>query len=237
VHYPEFSLLYEIQYPELSSPATSQRTDQDRTARARIRDAAIARFAADGIAATQLKGIAADVAVSPALVIHHFGSKEGLRAACDEYVVEAIRTRKREAMANDRRFDPLQAIRQLQYGPPLQRYLARTLADGSPHVASLIDELVEDAVEYTAEGVKNGLLKPADDLRARVVALTMWSLGSLMLHEHVERLLGIDILDNEAGWAAWMMPAMEILAKGAIEEPLYEQWRGAIQALASKHEA
>ena len=43
--------------------------DPDRTARARIRDAAITRFAQDGIAATSLRSIAEDVGVSPPLRI------------------------------------------------------------------------------------------------------------------------------------------------------------------------
>jgi hypothetical protein len=33
-----------------------------------------------------------DAAVSPALVVHHFGSKDGLRQASDEYVLDAIRS-------------------------------------------------------------------------------------------------------------------------------------------------
>src|SRR3712207_8086528 len=49
--------------------------DDDLTGRARIRDAAIRRFAVDGFG-TSVRAIAADAGVSPGLVIHHFGSKE-----------------------------------------------------------------------------------------------------------------------------------------------------------------
>src|SRR5690606_9610340 len=68
---------------------SSARRHQDLTAQARIRDAAVRRFAIDGLAAP-LRAIAADADVSPALILHHFGSREGLRAACDEYVIEEI---------------------------------------------------------------------------------------------------------------------------------------------------
>jgi AcrR family transcriptional regulator len=51
--------------------------ESDLTARARIRDAAIRRFGSDGFGAS-VRAIAADAAVSPGLVMHHFGSKEGL---------------------------------------------------------------------------------------------------------------------------------------------------------------
>jgi AcrR family transcriptional regulator len=66
------------------------RSASDLTARARIRGAALARFGTDGIAGTSVRAVAADAGVSP-LVVHHFGSKEGLRQACDDYVLDSIR--------------------------------------------------------------------------------------------------------------------------------------------------
>jgi AcrR family transcriptional regulator len=205
--------------------------DQDRTARARIRDAALARFASNGVADTSLKEIAADVGVSPPLVIHHFGSKEGLRIACDEYVVRMIREGKR-AFAN-RAMDPVQSLRAIDQALPLIRYLARTLVDPTPHVANLIDEMVEDAVAYTAEAVEHGVMKPTEFPRDRAVVLVMWQLGALALHEHIERLLGIDLTGDAQDLLRWMLPAGEILAKGAMPEELYEQMRAAAQDAAS----
>ena len=67
---------------------------EDLTARARIRQAAIRRFAADGIDKARLKDIAADAGVTTPLITHHFGTKDGLRAACDEYLAEQIKEQK-----------------------------------------------------------------------------------------------------------------------------------------------
>ena len=69
----------------------------DVTARARIRDAAVRRFAADGFGAP-VRAIAADAGVSPGLVIHHFGSKAALRAACDEHVLREVREAKTQTI-------------------------------------------------------------------------------------------------------------------------------------------
>ena len=205
--------------------------DPDRTARARIRDAAIERFAAQGVAATNLKDIAADAGVSTPLVIHHFGSKEGLRAACDEHVAAVIRDQKTRAMAAGLNLDPFQAIREAYGGTPILRYLARAIADGSPHVDELIDEMVEDSLAYMAEGVRNGLLKPAEDLRERAVVLCMWQLGALVLHDHVKRLLGIDLIGGDtASLIKWVRINAEILAKGVIDEGFYDKWRDALKA-------
>ncbi len=69
----------------------------DLTTRARIRDAAVVRFGREGFGAS-LRTVAADAGVSPGLVIHHFRSKEGLRLACDEYVLRVAREAKRRSI-------------------------------------------------------------------------------------------------------------------------------------------
>lgn len=210
--------------------------DRDRTARARIRDAAIARFARDGVAATSLKAIAQDVGVSAPLVVHHFGSKDGLRAACDAYVAAEIRDSKRAAMAAGSGLDPLAALRQAGQGPPLLAYLARTLADGSPQVAALIDEMVADAVGYLDDGVGSGVLKPSEYPRERAVVLVLWSLGALVLHDHIERLLGIDLVDGDPEeLLGWAVPAAEILARGVLSDSVYERLRETVRDREAGH--
>lgn len=50
------------------------------------------------------------------VVIHHFGSKQGLRVACDECVAGAILTGKGAAIAAGSGLDPVQSIRDDQQG-------------------------------------------------------------------------------------------------------------------------
>jgi AcrR family transcriptional regulator len=201
--------------------------DQDRTARARIRDAAIHRFADAGVDGTSIRSVAAEAGVSPALVIHHFGSKDALRGACDEHVAAMIREQKRAALRSGAAMDPLGALRSYRSGPPLLRYLARTLVDGSPRVAQLVDELVEDAVAYTEEGVAAGTLTPSEQPRARTTVLTIWSLGALVLHEHLQRLLGADLTGDPADLGPYAVPAAELLTHGLLHEDVYAQVRDA----------
>lgn len=187
----------------------------DRTAKARIRDAAIVCFAEDGIDATTARKVAAAADVSPGLVMHHFGSMDGLRAACDEYVAAKIRDLKSGAMAAGAGFDPLAALRSQQSEPPFAKYLARTLVDGSPHVADLVDEIVADAIKYAETGVETGMLTPSRYPAERAAILTVWSLGALVLHEHLARLIGIDItepLDDPTVASSYMAPVLEIFS-------------------------
>jgi AcrR family transcriptional regulator len=198
------------------------RSIDDRTTRARIRDAAITLFARDGIAGTGVRAVAEEAGVSAGLVSHHFGSKEGLRQACDEHVAAVIRQGKSAAMSAGPGGDPVAALRQVQGGPPLMRYLARVLIEGSPTVAALVDELVADATDYMAKGVEAGMLRPTDDPRGRAAVVTMWSLGALVLHEHVHRLLGVDLtaqdLVGQPAVSNYFSPATEIFCDGLVTE-------------------
>lgn len=154
------------------------------TARARIRDAALVRFGVEGIAGASVRAIAADAGVSPALVVHHFGSKEGLRHACDEHVLAAMDGGDElagEALA-----------RVLAAATPARRYLARALLDGTDAATALFTRIAERTERWLAEEEAAGRVRPTADPRARAVVYVSWQLAPLLLGEQVGRLLGGD---------------------------------------------
>src|SRR5215217_1049449 len=103
--------------------------EADLTARARIRDAAVRRFAAEGFG-VPVRGIAAEARVSPGLVIHHFGSKEALRAECDEHVLQVIRDAKAGSLAGPGPRDLLAELATVEeYAAPVG-YLVQALMVG-----------------------------------------------------------------------------------------------------------
>ncbi|MCO1574202.1 TetR family transcriptional regulator [Crossiella sp. SN42] len=168
------------------------RSVDDLTARARIRDAALARFGADGVAGTSVRAVAADAGVSPALVLHHFGSKDGLRQACDEHVLALIRSGGEQADPAD-----LGALTELlAAATPVRRYLGRALLDGSPAAATVFAEIVERTERWLADGEAEGWVRPTEDARARAVTYVSWLLAPLVLGEQVSRLLGGDVAET-----------------------------------------
>ncbi len=183
----------------------------DRTARARIRDSAIACFAENGVAATSVRTIAAAAGVSPGLVLHHYGSKEGLRAACDQWVAQRIYDVKSEAIHEGLSMSPLGTVHMLTDGPPIPGYVARTLVDGSPHVAELVDAMVANGLAMSQQSVASGLMNPTDDEHARAAVITIWSLGALVLHDHVERLLGEDLIGDIENSHRYLRAVVDIL--------------------------
>lgn len=205
---------------------SSETASNDRTTQARIRDAAISRFAEDGPAAT-VRAIAAEAGVSPGLVIHHYGTMSDLRKACDRHVAATIRDRKTRAMAAGTGLDPLAALREDTGGAPIMRYLARTLVDGSTEVAALVDEMVADATTYMEQGVASGILNPTEHAEERAAVLTLWSLGALVLHEHARRILGVELVGSAENLAetgtAYFRGATDILSRGVISPAMAER--------------
>ncbi|MFB9775612.1 TetR/AcrR family transcriptional regulator [Brevibacterium otitidis] len=202
------------------SPDSATRThapagigSEDLTARARIRQAAIRRFAAEGIDKARLKDIAADAGVTTPLITHHFGTKDGLRAACDEYLAAQIREQKERGLSQPGQ-DALQAIREHFTGSPLLSYLVQTLSTGGAHVDELVDRMVDDALEYMRLGVDSGVLRDTPKLPQYITVLTMWQLGAMVMHRHVKRRLDIDLLDDATDSAfEWAQLAGEILTE------------------------
>jgi AcrR family transcriptional regulator len=214
----------------------------DRTTSARIRDAAIECIADHGVAAATARKVAAVAGVSPGLVIHHFGSMEGLRRSCDEHVANIIREAKHEALLTGPDLDVVAALRDSQLGS-LVGYLAQVLTEDTPRVAKLVDELVADAEGYLQRGVETGMLRPTDDPYGRAVVLTMWNLGALVLHRHLQRLVGVDLTAPEVGAgpavAAYAGPVYEIYGEGILTDVFATRARAAFatagKAAADRH--
>src|SRR6201985_1634408 len=127
----------------------------DLTAAARIRDGAIEQFGQRGFG-VGLRTIAEAAGVSAALVIHHFGSKEGLRKACDDFVAEEIRSTKSDAMQSKDPASWLGQLAEIEDYAPLTGYVMRSLQSGGELAMTLWQRMIDNADEYFAEGVRAG---------------------------------------------------------------------------------
>ncbi|WP_112274035.1 TetR/AcrR family transcriptional regulator [Lentzea terrae] len=198
------------------------RSASDLTARARIRDAALARFGTDGIAGTSVRAVAADAGVSPALVVHHFGSKEGLRQACDDYVLDSIRS------GGEAATEALGEI--LQAATPVRRYLARALLDDTPAAGALFAEIVERTEAWLATGEEEGWVHESADARARAVTYVSWLLAPLVLGDHVGRLLGGDPAETATA-VRGARAGLEMLTHGLFAD---DRWLAAFTAIGER---
>ncbi|OBK30956.1 TetR family transcriptional regulator [Mycobacterium asiaticum] len=194
----------------------------DLTATARIRDAAIAQFGEHGFG-VGLRTIADAAGVSAALVIHHFGSKDGLRKACDEYVAEEIRSEKSETIQSNDPATWLAAMAEIESYAPLMAYLVRSMQSGGDLATMLWRRMIDNTEEYMAEGVRAGTLKPSRDPHARARYLAITGGGGFLLYLQMHE-TPTDLRAVLRDYARDMvLPALELYSEGLlIDHTMYE---------------
>jgi TetR/AcrR family transcriptional regulator, regulator of cefoperazone and chloramphenicol sensitivity len=190
---------------------------EDRTAVARIRDAAIEQWGAQGFN-VGLRSIAEAAGVSAALVIHHFGSKEGLQKACDSYIAEEIRTGKSASMQTKDPVDWFAQMAEIDSYAPMMGYLVRSMQSGTELAKMMWQRMIDNAEEYLEEGVRNGLLKPSRDPGARAKFLGLSGGGAfflfLQMHDNPT-----DLRTVLRDYGEQMtLPALEVYTKGLMAD-------------------
>ncbi len=153
-------------------------------------------FPEHGFSATTVRQIASRAAVSPGLVLHHFGSKEGLREACDQHVVARFREIKAAAIGGGM-FSPAFLGGAMQESQAIMKYLAWAIARNHPAASGLYDEMLSEAISVTRTAIDQGYVIDSRDLETRTALHMAMQLGLAVLHEHVERVTGIDLFDEE----------------------------------------
>ena len=205
--------------------------DGDLTGRAVIRNAALRLFAEHGHDAVTMRGIAAAAGVSPALVVHHFGSKEGLRAAVDAYAARAFDALFAELDVADvgdlvvdgqvggsiaesfaRTFPP---------GSPLPAYLRRLLLTGDPAGAALFGRWYA-ATRRLLDGMTDrGVATASGDPAVRAAFLLVNDLALILLRNEIAAAIGVDPL-TPAGLDRWANEATAVYVGGAFASPSEE---------------
>jgi AcrR family transcriptional regulator len=175
-------------------------SQEDLTARARIRDAAIALFAERGIGPATIRDIAQAAGVSSGLVRHHFGSKEGLRRACDDYAMaESAKLRSRILSDGQTILGGLHpAIIQLQ------RYLVRSTLDSPGRASAMFGRMVEVGEQWIEEQD----IRVADP-RAYSAVLVAMQMGMFLMADQLSAALGADVT-KPAGHLRMMAGAIDV---------------------------
>ncbi|WP_280265869.1 TetR/AcrR family transcriptional regulator [Nocardia wallacei] len=145
--------------------AVPEGSAQDLSTRARIRDAAIVAFGDEGFG-VGVRAIAKAAGVSPGLVNHHFGSKDGLRQACDEHVRSIIVSAKLQYVQEPSPNATLRALTEIEEFAPYIGYLMRTFQAGGPLLVAWFDQMRADVEGYLAVGIEAGTLRAPSDLKA-----------------------------------------------------------------------
>lgn len=127
---------------------TPDTADHDLTAKARIRNAALELYAARGEDRTPMRAVAAAAGVTVGLVVHHYGTKDGLRDAVEQKVVERFATALASTPTEDAGPDIARSrndavAEMLARHPEVVDYLRRALLEPGGQRGQLLERLTE----------------------------------------------------------------------------------------------
>jgi AcrR family transcriptional regulator len=204
---------------------------RDLTARATIRNAALRLFADRGPDAVTVREIATQAGVSPALVLHHFGSKDGLRAEVDAYAAHAFDAIF-EAMPDEELAELLVGgvasgslaeafARGFPPGSPLPAYLGRLLLTNDPAGAALFGRWYAATRRVLDVLGQMGVARPSDDTDVRAAFFLVNDLALILLRSQIAAAIGVDPLTPE-GIERWAREATIVYAEGAFRAPAKE---------------
>jgi TetR/AcrR family transcriptional regulator, regulator of cefoperazone and chloramphenicol sensitivity len=199
-------------------------SEQDLTAVARIRNAALEGFARDGVTATSIRDVAKAAGVSPGLVQHHFKTKAELERAVNDYVVQ-IATEAYEGFeqstADASTDELLRAMGDritvfVREHRSALLYVIRSAAHGEQAGLSMFDAfmaLIDAQVQRLAD---EGTLRPDADRLWLALHVVIFNLGTVLLEPAVNRHLP-EPFRSPAQLERWNRATTQVIAEGAVK--------------------
>jgi AcrR family transcriptional regulator len=191
----------------------------DLTAVAAIRIAAMELFAERGYAGVTVRQIATAAGVSPALVIHHYGSKERLRAVLEERVAAFLESMLADlATVSEEGGSATLAelfVDRLEREPGMAGYVRRLLCDGGPAGVALFGRLYQATRAGMQDLEEAGVVRPSQDKPVRDAFLLSNDLALLLLRPHISQVVGIDPLARD-GLVRWSAEVLDVYTGGVF---------------------
>ena len=192
--------------------------DDDLTAYARIRNAALELFSTKGPGRSSIREIAREAGVSPGLVQHHFGTKENLLRAVNEFAIaDALKVLADLPEDPDERSEVFGArmhavARARPYGI---RYMARLVAEHDPTGLQMFDALVKQGVK-SLEGMRErGQLPDGLDLEWASIHVVNFNLAAFLFEPAITNTLGEPLITDE-GIDRFIAAASQLLTRAIV---------------------
>jgi AcrR family transcriptional regulator len=199
-------------------------SEQDLTAVARIRNAALEGFARDGVAGTSIRDVAKAANVSAGLVQHHFKTKEDLERAVNEYVIQ-IATEAyegfEESTASATTDELLCAMGERiaefvsEYRSALL-YVIRSAAQGEEAGLNIFDALLALIDAQVQRLADEGTLRDDVDRLWVGLHIVIFNLGTVLLEPAVDRHLAGSFRDSSE-LERWNRAAEDLMQHGVIK--------------------
>jgi AcrR family transcriptional regulator len=156
--------------------------------------AGMALFAQRGFAGTGLRDIAAQAGVSLGLVRTHFGSKDGLRAAIDAYVLEEIKVLYAAVIEHSAKEALERAVEDAVEWITRERdalmYARMALMEKTPGSQALFDQLLAIMRNFVDLNAKRGLLQPNIDQEWAAIYMLFDFIGPAIIEPFAKSAFG-----------------------------------------------
>lgn len=163
----------------------------DMTAKARIRNAAMELYAEYGEGGTSVRAIAAAAGVTSGLVVHHFKTKDGIRSAVDQLIVDYFahaieQAPPQETPGETARSRDLAVERMLESNPAVVNYLRRAVLDPTGPRGRLLERLAGLTRTELEKARRDGLASTSRAESVQVVDIIVRQLGRLFLQPLID---------------------------------------------------
>ncbi|MGA4669308.1 TetR/AcrR family transcriptional regulator [Propionibacteriaceae bacterium Y1923] len=167
-------------------------------ARSHILQVGVRLFARHGFSAVTVRQIAAEAGVSAPLVVHHFGSKQGLQDAVieqvqawfEEMLEMADAARARDAIERGVLMSEISVS--FRSATDLPELMLRLIIDDDPRMAQLVGQFLDHFEALLAQYVDEGVMVDDPDPRMRAAIMLADDFGTMLLRTQFTRLLGVD---------------------------------------------
>ena len=201
--------------------------------RDRLLRSAMKLFAERGFDGVSVRDIAADADVSVGLIKHHFGSKEGLRQAVDEYFISRFESfyGSGEQHVEDLGGGELLATidswvsGRADEWPTFSRYFRRALLEETEWGAALFRRYF-DIVRGSIDRLDaQGRIRPDVDRLWLPFLFIFLETGTLLMDQYIGKILGRSGYDREL-WRRRYLAYSDLIARGIMTPPATRTPRG-----------
>ncbi|AXY49354.1 TetR family transcriptional regulator (plasmid) [Rhodococcus ruber] len=163
----------------------------DLTAKAKIRNAALELFGAEGEDGTSMRAIATAAGVTVGLLVHHFGTKDGIRDAVEDLVVdhfvEAIAHAEQQGSPRDVAAARNHAVAEmLDSHPEVVNYMRRALLEPSGTRGDLLVKLTELTRREVTTMRRAGVASTSREESSQIIETMIQQVGRLFLQPMVD---------------------------------------------------
>ena len=160
-------------------------------------EAAVNVLAREGFAAASLRMIAIEAGVSPALLVHHFGSRQGLiEQTINKTLGEWLET-KDDLTA----IGLTEALRQwpqvAEDGQTKLQFFRQLMIAGGKPAQHLFERMAAEAKVRLEQFAQLGFTEKLSDIESASVLMASYALAPLIMGDQIKKVLGGDFFDPE----------------------------------------